>query len=279
MTDSLPLAPTRRLRGGTLIPQLGLGTWPMDDAQAAQAVAGAIERGYRLIDTAENYRNERGVGEGVRASGVTREEIFVTTKFNREWHSVEGARVACEASLERLGLDYLDLLLIHWPNPDQNRYVQAFEGLVRLREAGVVRAIGVSNFKVPHLQRLIDAGFVPEVNQIQLDPRHGRGDLLAFHQLHDIATEGWSPLGQGNDLLGDPVLGRIAAAHGRSPAQVALRWQVQLGCIPTPKSAEPARQSANLDVFSFALEEAEMAAITALDRGGQDLVDADVFGH
>jgi 2,5-diketo-D-gluconate reductase A len=171
------------------------------------------------------------------------------------------------------------MLLIHWPNPDQNAYVEAFEGLVKLREAGLVRAIGTSNFKQAHLLRLIDAGFVPEVNQIQLDPRHGRGDLLAFHTLHDIVTEGWSPLGQGNDLLAHPVLGEIAQAHGRSPAQVALRWQVQQGIIPIPKSADPARQSANLDVFSFTLSEDDMATIATLDEGDGGITDSDSFGH
>ncbi|WP_343609641.1 aldo/keto reductase [Novosphingobium sp.] len=275
----MTIAPTRLLRGGASIPQLGLGTWPLDDAQAARAVASGIERGYRLIDTAENYGNERGVGEGVRQSGLPRDEIVITSKFNRQWHSVDGARTACEASLKRLGVDYLDLLLIHWPNPDQNAYVEAFEGLVALREAGLVRAIGTSNFKQAHLLRLIDAGFVPEVNQIQLDPRHGRGDLLAFHKLHDIATEGWSPLGQGNDLLSHPVLGEIAEAHGRSPAQIALRWQVQQGIIPIPKSADPARQSANLDVFSFALSDEDMATIATLDEGDGGITDSDRFGH
>jgi 2,5-diketo-D-gluconate reductase A len=272
-------APTLRLHGGALIPQLGLGTWPLDDAQAARAVSGAIQRGYRLIDTAENYGNERGVGEGVRQSGLPREEVFITSKFNRQWHSVDGARTACEASLKRLGLDYLDLLLIHWPNPDQNAYVEAFAGLVKLREAGLVRAIGTSNFKQAHLLRLIDNGFVPEVNQIQLDPRHGRGDLLAFHQLHDIVTEGWSPLGQGNDLLAHPVLAEIAEAHGRTPAQVALRWQVQQGIIPIPKSADPARQSTNLDVFSFTLSADDMAAIATLNEGDNGIMDSDAFGH
>jgi 2,5-diketo-D-gluconate reductase A len=275
----MTIAPTRLLRGGASIPQLGLGTWPLDDTQAARAVASGIERGYRLIDTAENYGNERGVGEGVRQSGLPRDEIVITSKFNRQWHSVDGARTACEASLKRLGVDYLDLLLIHWPNPDQNAYVEAFEGLVALREAGLVRAIGTSNFKQAHLLRLIDAGFVPEVNQIQLDPRHGRGDLLAFHKLHDIATEGWSPLGQGNDLLSHPVLGEIAEAHGRSPAQIALRWQVQQGIIPIPKSADPARQSANLDVFSFALSDEDMATIATLDEGDGGITDSDRFGH
>jgi len=176
------LAPTVSLANGVAMPAIGLGTWPMDDAEAAGAVARAIGRGYRLIDTAQNYGNEAGVGAGVRASGVAREEIFLTTKFNRAWHSVAGVREACEASLKRLGMDYIDLYLIHWPNPDQDRYLDAFHGLQRVAEAGLVRAIGVSNFKPAHLARLLDAGLVPQVNQIQLDPYHPRADIVAIHQ-------------------------------------------------------------------------------------------------
>jgi len=167
-------APLLTLSNGVEMPRLGLGTWPMNDAEAAETVALALDMGYRLIDTAENYENERGVGEGIRRSGVARGELFVTTKFNRKWHSVEGARQACEASLERLGLDYIDLFLVHWPNPDQGRYVEAFEGLVKLQEAGLVRAIGTSNFKPAHLQQLFDRGLCPQVNQIHLDPWHAR---------------------------------------------------------------------------------------------------------
>lgn len=156
-------APLITLSNGVRMPQLGLGTWPMNDAEAAETVARALDIGYRLIDTAENYENERGVGEGIRRAGVAREEVFVTTKFNRKWHSIDGARQACEASLERLGLEYIDLFLVHWPNPDQGRYIEAFEGLVKLQEAGLVRAIGTSNFKPAHLQRLFDAGLCPQV--------------------------------------------------------------------------------------------------------------------
>lgn len=273
------LAPTVTLANGVKMPQLGLGTWPMNDAEAAVAVAQAIQIGYRLIDTAENYQNERGVGEGIRNSGIAREEIFVTTKFNRKWHSIEGARQACEASLERLGLDYIDLLLVHWPNPDQNRYVEAFQGLVKLLEAGVVRAIGTSNFKPAHLQRLFDLGLVPHLNQIQLDPYHRRDDLVAIHREKGIVTEAWRPLGCGNTMLQDPVVTRIAQAHGRTPAQVLLRWQVQQGFVTTPKSADAKRQAENLDVFSFALSEADMAALNQLGRHDPEMLDADSFGH
>jgi 2,5-diketo-D-gluconate reductase A len=283
MTDeaamNLKPAPVLTLANGVDMPQLGLGTWPMNDAEAAAAVATALKMGYRLIDTAENYENERGVGEGIRNAGVSRAEVFVTTKFNRKWHSIEGARQACEASLARLDLDYIDLLLVHWPNPDQDRYVEAFQGLVRLLEAGLVRAIGTSNFKPAHLQRLFDLGLVPHVNQIQLDPYHTRDDLVAIHKARGIVTETWSPLGRGNQLLADPVITAAAARHGRTPAQVVLRWHTQLGYVPTPKSADALRLAQNLDVFDFRLSDEELAAFGALDRPDPTMLDADSFGH
>lgn len=272
-------APTVTFANGVKMPQLGLGTWPMNDAEAAVAVAQAIQLGYRLVDTAENYENERGVGEGVRNSGVPREEVFVTTKFNRKWHSIDGARQACEASLERLGLDYIDLLLVHWPNPDQNRYVEAYQGLVKLLEAGLVRSIGTSNFKPAHLQRLFDIGLVPHLNQIQMDPYHRRDDLVALHREKGIITEAWRPLGCGNAMQNDPVITAIAARHGRTAAQVLLRWQVQQGFVTTPKSADATRQAQNLDIFSFALSAEDMAALDGLDRPDPEMFDADSFGH
>ncbi len=276
---TLPPAPTVPLANGVKMPQLGLGTWPMNDAEATPVVVSALAMGYRLIDTAENYANERGVGAGIRQSGIPREQIFVTTKFNRQWHSIDGARAACEASLERLGLDYLDLLLVHWPNPDQNRYVEAFQGLVRLQEAGLVRAIGTSNFKPAHLQRLFDVGLVPQLNQIQLDPYHHRDDLIAIHRTKGIVTGAWRPLGNGNAMLADPAIAAVAARHNRTPAQVILRWLVQQGFVVTPKSADPLRLAQNLDIFGFALSADEMAAVGALDRPDPDMFDADSFGH
>ncbi len=279
MTSSIPLSTTLTLANGVHMPQLGLGTWPMDDAEAARAVAGAIGIGYRLIDTAENYGNERGVGEGIRYSGVARGDLFVTTKFNRKWHSIDGARQACEASLQRLGLDYIDLLLIHWPNPDQDRYVEAFQGLVRLREQGLVRAIGTSNFKPAHLERLFAVGLVPQVNQIQLDQYHLRNDLVAIHRAHGIVTETWSPIGRGGQMLQDPAITTIAARHGRTPGQVVLRWHVQHGFATAVKSSDPQRQAQNLDVFGFALSEEDMAVLDGLDRPDPEMLDADAFGH
>lgn len=279
MNTAIPPAPTITLRNGVEMPQLGLGTWPMDDAEATRAVASALDLGYRLIDTAENYRNEAGVGAGIRQSGVSRDQVFVTTKFNREWHSVDGPRLACEASLKRLGLDYIDLLLIHWPNPKQDRYVEAFEGLTRVLESGLVRAIGTSNFTVPHLQRLLDQGMTPHVNQIQLDPYHLRSDIVALHQAHGIATETWSPIGRGGDLLSDPAITTLAERHGRTPAQIVLRWHTQLGYIPAPKSSDPARQAQNLHIFDFELSGEEITSLNALDRPDPKMLDAERFGH
>ena len=273
------VAPTVILANGVKMPQIGLGTWPMNDSEAAVTVAQAIGLGYRLIDTAENYENERGVGEGVRAAGVDRSEIFLTTKFNRKWHSIDGARQACEASLQRLGLDYIDLLLVHWPNPDQDRYVEAFQGLVRLQEAGLVRAIGTSNFKPAHLQRLFDLGLVPQVNQIQLDPYHRRDDLLAIHRQRGILTETWTPLGRRNAMLADPAITAIAERHARTAAQIVLRWHVQQGFVPTPKSSDPGRLAENLNIFDFRLSADEMAVLDRLDRPDPTMFDADSFGH
>lgn len=276
---TVPPAPVVTLANGIEMPQLALGTWAMNDAEAAVAIAAALELGYRAIDTAENYGNERGVGQGIRNASVRREDVFVTTKFNRDWHSVDGVRIACEASLERLGFDYLDLMLVHWPNPDQDRYVEAFQGLVRLLEGGLVRAIGTSNFKPAHLQRLFDLGLVPHVNQIQLDPWHRRDELVAIHRDKGIVTETWRPLGSGSAMLSDPVITAIAEKYGRTPAQIALRWALQQGFVTAPKSVNPERMAQNLDVFGFSLGGEDMAALDGLDRPDPDMLDADSFGH
>jgi 2,5-diketo-D-gluconate reductase A len=274
-------APTVRLLHGADLPQLGLGTSPMDDAQSEKVVADAIAAGYRLIDTAENYRNEVGVGRGIRASGVPREELFVTTKFNKRWHGRDLAAQAYQASLDRLGLDYLDLLLIHWPNPDQDRYVQAFQGLADLLAAGRVRAIGTSNFKPAHLDRVIaETSVVPDVNQIQLSPAIARSEARAYHGAHGIVTESWSPLGrQGIDVLNQPVITGIAQEIDRTPAQVILRWNVELGLVAIPKSADPVRLRQNIDIFDFTLTPQQVADISALDHGESVAVDSEAFGH
>jgi 2,5-diketo-D-gluconate reductase A len=273
------LAPTAPLAHGAQIPLLGLGTWPLQGADAADAVRTAIESGYRLVDTAENYRNEEGVGQGVRDAGIAREDVFLTTKLNRRWHSVDGARQACDASLRRLGVEYLDLLLIHWPNPDQGTYDEAWKGLVRLLEEGTVRAIGTSNFKPAHLQRIIDAtGVVPDVNQVNLNPYATRDAVVAFDADHGIVTEAWSPIKPAS-LLADPVVTALAEKHGRTPAQVVLRWHTQRRFVAIPKSADPQRQRENLEIFDFELASQDLDALSALDRGESQVTNSDAFGH
>jgi 2,5-diketo-D-gluconate reductase A len=270
--------PTVTLSHGVEMPRVGLGTSPMNDDDAERALALALELGYRLVDTAENYRNEVGVGRAIR--GVPRDEVFVTSKFNKRWHSVDGARTAFEASAEKLGVEYLDLLLIHWPNPDQDRYVDAWQGLIALREAGVVRAIGTSNFKPTHLQRLIDeTGVAPEVNQVQLSPVWAKQAERQFHAEHGIVTEAWSPLGRGTDLLDHPTVQDIAKTHGRTPGQVVLRWETQQNVVPIPKSANRERLEQNLAVFDFDLTDADLAALSALDGTARPAADSDRFGH
>ena len=273
-------APTVALANGVAMPALGLGTSPMGDEEAEATVAAAIRAGYRLIDTAENYGNERGVGRGIRASGIDRDDVFVTTKFNERWHGFDEAQQAFANSVERLGLERIDLLLIHWPNPKKDRYVDAWRGLVQLLEDGKVRAIGVSNFKPVHLDRLLgETGVAPHVNQVQLDPRIPRENERSHHAAHGIVTESWSPIDAGGDLLADATIGDVARAHGKTPAQVVLRWHVQLGLVPIPKTSKPERLAENIDVFDFELRSAEMDELAALDRHGQGAVDSDRFGH
>jgi diketogulonate reductase-like aldo/keto reductase len=254
--------PTHTLNDGTTLPALGLGTWPMGDAQAEQAVHDALELGYRLVDTATNYRNETGVGRGVAGSGVPREEIVVTTKLPGRHHGYEETLASFEESRARLGLDYVDLYLIHWPLPRVDKYVDSWKAMIKLREDGLVRSIGVSNFTAEHIERLEkETGVLPSVNQIELHPFFPQAELRAFHTGKGVLTESWSPLGRGTDLLDDPVIVRIAETLGVTPGQVVLRWHVQLGAVPIPKSADPGRQRANLDVFGFELDPARMTAI------------------
>lgn len=268
------------LRSGVVMPRIGLGTWPMSNDEAEIAVSSAIEMGYRLIDTAFNYKNEEGIGRGILQSGVPRDELFITTKFNVEWHGIDLVRDAWRGSAARLGLDYLDLLLIHWPNPARDRYVEAWRGLARLHDDGAVRSIGVSNFKPAHLTRLIEeTGVVPDVNQIQLNPRLTRDDTRGFDDDHGIVTESWSPLGQGRGLLQEEAVLGLAARLGRTPAQVVLRWHLELGLVAIPKTASPLRMAENLDVFDFGLTSEDVAALSLLDRGEAAAVDSDAFGH
>ncbi|GAB2739435.1 aldo/keto reductase [Sinomonas soli] len=273
-------APFITLPSGHSIPQIGLGTWPLDDAQAADVVAAALELGYRHVDTAENYGNEAGVGEGIRRSGLDRGDVFITTKFNRAWHSADGVRTAWENAARKLGVEYLDLFLIHWPNPDQDTYVQAWEGLIRLRAEGKVRSIGASNFFPSHLQRLIDAtGVAPDVDQLQVSPYWVKHEARAFNLGHGTVTEAYTPIGRGQELLAEEAVLSAARAHGVTPAQAVLRWHTQQGLVAIPKSAHPDRLAANLDVFGFDLTHEELAALDALDGRGPEAADPETFGH
>jgi len=274
-----PEIPDVELANGVAMPSFGFGTWPIPDRETESIVAAAIEAGYRLIDTAEMYRNEEGVGRGIRASGVDRSQIFVTTKLSERWHGFDEAQQAFANSASRLGLEHIDLFLIHWPNPDLDRYVDAWRGMIELLEQDKVKAIGVSNFKPSHLQRLIDeTGVAPQVNQIQLNPRIGRLVEREYHAAHGIVTESWAPIGKGGGLLDDPVIRDLASYRGRTPAQVVLRWHLQLGLIPIPKTANRQRLTENIDIFDFSLTEEEMDRLSALDTGGRGAVDSDRTG-
>lgn len=254
--------PTHTLNDGTTIPAVGLGTWPMDDAEAERAVGTALESGYRLLDTATNYRNETGVGRGVAGSGVPREEIVVTTKLPGRHHGYAQTLASFEESRARLGLEYVDLFLIHWPLPRVDRYVDSWRAMIKLREEGLVRSIGVSNFTAAHIERLEkETGVLPCVNQIEMHPYFPQDELRAYHAGKGVVTESWSPLGQGSDLLDDPAVAAVARAHEVTPGQAILRWHVQLGALPIPKSGDRDRQRANLDVFGFELTEEEMETL------------------
>lgn len=269
--------PSIALNDSRSIPQLGLGVWQVPDAQATDAVTEALAAGYRLIDTAAVYQNERGVGAALAAADVPRESLSITTKV---WNSDQGydeTLRAMEASLERLGLDYVDLYLIHWPAPSKERYVDTWRALVRLQQEGRARSIGVSNFHVPHLERAIEAtGVVPALNQIELHPYLQQRELRAFHAKHGIETESWSPLAQGQ-IVDDPVIAAIAEKHGKSPAQVVIRWHLDNGLIVIPKSVTPARIRENIDVFGFRLDDEDLAGLAALDAGRRLGPDPDVF--
>ncbi|WP_203568023.1 aldo/keto reductase [Aestuariimicrobium ganziense] len=277
-----PTVPTVTLLNGLNLPALGLGTASILGDDAVAAVKAAISAGYRLIDTAENYKNEEAVGQGIRESGLDRDEILITSKFNKAWHSVDGVRQAWQASCERLGVDHIDVFLCHWPNPDQDRYVEAVKGLKALLDDGSIRAIGVSNFKPTHLQRVLDeTGIVPDLNQIQLSPYANRADARAWAAEHGMVTESWSPIG-GRDgaLRGDPLLAEIGGRHGKSAAQVVLRWHHQMGLVAIPRSSNPGRMAENLDIFDFELTDDEMAQVTGLGKGAEaEVVDSDNAGH
>ncbi|MET4156898.1 aldo/keto reductase [Agromyces sp. PvR057] len=260
--------PSYALRDGNTIPAIGLGTYGLNEQSGVEAISDAIGDGYRLLDTAYNYGNEDVVGEAIRRSGVDRSDLVVATKLPGRHHGFDETLASFEESRARLDLDWVDLYLIHWPNPSVDRYVDSWKAMIRLREKGLVRSIGVSNFTAPMLDRLEgETGVVPVVNQVELHPYFSQQELRAYHAEHDIRTESWSPLGRKSDLLNEPVLAEIAARLGRSVPQVVLRWHVQLGSVPIPKSSQADRRRANLDVFSFELSEADVAAIAGLERG------------
>lgn len=270
---------TVTLNNGITMPQLGFGVGRVSGDEAARAVAVAIEAGYRSIDTAARYHNEEEVGRAIRASGVSRAELFVTTKLWNDEHGYDEALWAFDMSMKRLDLDYVDLYLIHWPCPVRGRYVETWRAFERLHSDGRARAIGVSNFTAETLERLLgETGVVPAVNQIELHQNLAQTGLRALHAEHGIVTEAYSPLGRGRRLLDDSTLAGLAAKHGRTPAQVVLRWHMQLGNAAIPKSVTPARIAENIDVFDFELDPDDMAAIARLDDGTRLCVDPETFG-
>ena len=250
---------------GHSIPQIGLGVWKTPNDGAVTAVQAALEAGYRHIDTAAAYENEEGVGKGIHASGVARDEIFLTTKVRNDDQGYDSTLKALDASLKRLGQDYIDLYLIHWPSPRRGLYVDTWRAFIKAQEDGRARSIGVSNFAAEHLGRIIDeTGVTPVLNQIELHPRFQQKRLREVHAQRGIKTQSWSPLGQGQ-LLSDPVIARIAEKHGRTPAQTIIRWHIDNGLIVIPKSVTPSRIVENFNVFDFALDAEDIAAVAGLD--------------
>jgi 2,5-diketo-D-gluconate reductase A len=259
--------PSITLNNGVAIPQLGFGTFQVAPERAREVTLAAVEVGYRHLDTAQMYRNEVGVGQAVRDSGLPREEFFITSKLNNGFHRRDDAVASFDRSLNDLGVDYLDLFLVHWPLPAVDRYVEAWQALEELYAQGRVRAIGVSNFHREHLDRIVtECEVVPAVNQIEVHPYLVQDELRAVNAALGIATEAWSPIARGT-VLADPVIAGIAAEVARTPSQVVLRWAIQRGDIVFPKSNSPQRMAENIALFDFTLDEAQMAAITALDRG------------
>ncbi|MFC3996552.1 aldo/keto reductase [Nocardiopsis sediminis] len=268
--------PDHTLNDGTTLPAIGFGTYSLNGAGGVDAMVNAIEQGYRLLDSAFNYENEGAVGEAVRRSPVPRENLRVTSKLPGRHHAYDKAVAAVQESLYRAGLDHYDLYLVHWPNPGRDLYVEAWQALVDLKRQGLLRSIGVSNFLPAHLERMAaETGVVPSVNQVELHPYFPQADLREWHEANGIRTQSWSPLGRAGAVLRDPVIERIAAGHGRTAAQVVLRWHLQLGAVPLPKAAGAARQHENMSVFDFALSEAEMAAVTGLGRPDGRIADQD----
>ncbi|MEI9413493.1 aldo/keto reductase [Mesorhizobium sp. Cs1321R2N1] len=263
-----------RFNDGSAIAQLGLGVWQVDPSITAQVVSWGIEAGYRSIDTAEGYGNEEGVGQAIRGAGVPRNELFVTSKLRNGAHQRDNALRAFDETMSKLDIEQLDLFLIHWPIPSQNKYVEAWKTLIELRDAGRIKSIGVSNFNQEHLERIIgETGVTPAVNQIELHPRFQQRDKREFHIKHNIRIESWSPLGSGR-LLKDPTIESIASKHGKSVAQTIIRWHLQEGLIVIPKSVHKERIASNLDVFDFELDAEDLETFKGIDspdgRTGSD---------
>lgn len=271
--------PNITLNTGATMPQLGYGVFQVSPGEVTGLVSEALRAGYRSIDTAAIYGNEEGVGRAIAESDLAREDLFVTTKLWNDHQGYDSTLAALDESMARLGLDYIDLYLIHWPVPSKDTYVETWKAMQRLHEEGRAKAIGVSNFQIPHLRRLLDeTDVVPALNQIELHPNLPQRQLREFHAEHGIATEAWSPLGQGKGLLDDPTLTSLATKYGKSPAQIVLRWHIQLGNITIPKSATPSRIKQNIEVFDFELSADDMATITALETGVRVGPDPDTFG-
>ncbi|CAD5999914.1 aldo/keto reductase [Agreia sp. COWG] len=273
-------APTHLLADGNLLPAIGFGTYPLRADAAVSAVTCAIDAGYRLIDSAVNYGNEDAVGRAIRESPVPREELVLTTKVPGRAQGYDSTLASFDQSLSLLGLDSIDLYLIHWPNPGDDRYVDTWRAMVQLHEEGRARSIGVSNFTPEYLTRLqSETGVLPTVNQIEMHPYFPQLELREFHAAHNIRTEAWSPLGKGSDVLASGPVIAAADAHGVTPAQVVLRWHTQLDSVPLPKSADPERQHQNLDIFDFELTADELVDITLLGRPDGRLFGADPRTH
>jgi len=266
------------MNNGLQIPQLGFGVFLVPPEETKQAVTEALDAGYRLIDTAQGYRNEEGVGAAIAESDVPRDELFITTKLTNSEQGYDTTLAAFDGSMDKLGIDVLDLFLIHWPQPMFDQYVETWRAFEKLLADGRVRSIGVSNFEIPHLQRLLaETDVTPAVNQIELHPEFPQEDLREFHQQHGLVTESWGPLGQGKGLLENPQIVEVAQRKDRTPAQVVLRWHVQLGCVVIPKSVNPDRIRENINIFDFELDDADMAEISKVRTGERLGGDPNVF--